>query len=188
MLEIVSKLLLHKQLEFEKGSIKLLNQNVVILPLYNLCQLQRSLEKHGEIKELYLSSKELGKEWISSLFQTYKMTTIAEQARWGENVFTLAGHGEMKVKEWDTEKKLMIYQIFNSNIAKIYGKTQNAVDHIPRGWFAGASTVFFKTDVDAVEIKCMAKGDQYCEFLVQPKVNFDWKDKVVTEQLGFLMD
>lgn len=179
----VAKLLAHRQISFEEGSVKLLKQNVAIFPFENLYTVQKLLEESGKINELYLSAKELGKKWIRALFKAYKMSKIEEQARWGEKVFTLAGMGKMKVAHWDLKKTTMIYQILDSVTAKYYGKVGRPVCHIPRGWFAGAACVFFEKDVDAVETKCVSKGDRYCEFIIKPKADFDFKDKPVKTQL-----
>lgn len=184
MFEIVAKLMLHKQLKFEEGSIKLLEQNVVIFPFENLFSIQKMIENSDKTYEMYLSSKELGKNWIRNLFKAYKMETIKEQAEWGEKVFTLAGMGKMKVVKWNVENSVMIYRIEKSLTAQYYGNIGHAVCHIPRGWFAGASCIFFNKDVDAVETECLSKGGKYCEFLVQPKEKFDFKNEEVCQQLN----
>jgi len=77
----------------------------------------------------------------------------------------------------------MVYRVNNSKLAKLYGNIGKPVDHIPRGWFAGAACVFFGKDVDAVETKCIAKGDEYCEFIIKPKNRFDFNNDLVKSQL-----
>ncbi len=183
MFKTILDLLAHKQIKFEEGQIKLLEQNVVIFPFENLLSIQKLLEKKHGSYGLYLTSKDLGKKWIKNLFDTYNMDTIEEQARWGENVFTLAGMGKMKVLNWDSKKTTMRYRSYDSVTAQQYGSVGRPVCHIPRGWFAGASCVFFNKDVDAVEEKCLAKGDEYCEFIIKPKKNFDFKNRLVKTQL-----
>ncbi|VVB61331.1 V4R domain protein [uncultured archaeon] len=183
MFEVVSKLMLHKQLEFEEGSIKLLGQNVVIFPFENLFSMQKIIEESGKTIELYSAAKELGKSWIKGLFKAYKMNTIEEQAEWGEKVFTLAGLGKMKVVEWNAKDSIMVYRVYDSIIAQHSGKVGHAVCHIQRGWFAGASCVFFGKDIDGIEVKCLSKGDAYCEFITKPRNKFDFKDKEVKQQL-----
>lgn len=170
MLDLFIKLVLHKQLVISDGNIKIFGtHNVTFFPLANLFYILQLIDKLKKQDELYLASKRLGNEWINGLLKAYRMDTIREQAKWGENVFTLAGFGKMKVVSWDVQKKEMIYRVYNSNIAKMYGNIGRAVDHIPRGWFAGASSVFFKSDVDCVETKCLSKGDEFCEFVAAPK-------------------
>jgi predicted hydrocarbon binding protein len=170
MYDLFVKLVLNKQLELNDGVIKIFgNQPVVFFPLKNLFSILQMLDKAGKQEELYESSKRLGKEWIIGLFNAYKMNTIDEQARWGENVITLAGFGKMEITNWDVEKREMKFKVTDSQVAKLYGKVGKPVDHLLRGWFAGVSSIFFKSDVDCVEVKCMSKGDDYCEFLSAPK-------------------
>ncbi len=167
MFDVVADLMLHKQLVFGEGSIKLLNQTAVIFPLVTLFEVQKALEASNKQFELYLSSKRLGKLWIDELFRTYHMNTIEEQARWGEKAVTLAGFGKMKVMSWDTDKREMTYRLYESSMAKTYGNIGRAVDHIPRGWYAGATSTFFQEDIDAIEVKCFSKGDEFCEFIAK---------------------
>lgn len=183
MYKVILDLISHGHLKFEEGEINLLKQNVIIFPFENIFLIQKLLEKPDKTYDLYLASKKLGKDWITALFKEYKLQTIEEQAKWGENVFTLAGFGKMKVVSWDVNKKTMVYRVHNSITAKYFGKTKHPVCHIPRGWFAGAASVFFKQDVDAVETSCMSLGSEYCEFLIKPKGTFNFKEKEVRRQL-----
>lgn len=183
MYELITKLLLHGQLKFEEGSISLLGQDGVMVPVSNICDMQKIIEECKKGYEIYVSAKKLGQEWIRNVLMSYKMDTIDEQVKWGENVFTLAGFGKMRVKNWNVNEKTMIYNVLDSTMAKFYGNVGRCVDHIPRGWFAGASTVFFKSDVDCVETMCLAKGDEYCEFLIKPRDKFDFTNPLVKAQL-----
>jgi predicted hydrocarbon binding protein len=183
MFKIILELLAHKQLKFEEGYIILFDQSGLMVPVITLVEIQKLLEKIEKENIFYYGAKSSGAEWIRRIFKLYKMDTIEEQANWGEKTFTLAGNGKMKVIKWDVKKSTMIYRVYESAISKVYGKTDHAVDQIPRGWFAGASCIFFNKDVDAVEVKCMAKGDEYCEFIVKPKTEFDFRNKEIKRQL-----
>lgn len=41
--------------------------------------------------------------------------------------------------------------------------------HWARGYIAGTASVVFGRPVEVVEVKCLATGDEYCEFRVQPE-------------------
>ena len=73
--------------------------------------------------------------------------------------------------------------IVNSPVVKsLKERTNFPVDHIARGLHAGAAEVIFKCSMDAVETKCQAMGDQYCEFILKPTE--EWKaDKTYKNQL-----
>jgi len=184
MFKVILELLAHKQFRLEEGYITLFDQYGLMIPVITLVEIQKILEKNGKENILYYGAKRSGSEWIKRIFKLYKMDTIEDQVNWGEKTFTLSGNGKMKVVEWDIKKCKMIYRVYESAISKIYGKTNHPVDQIPRGWFAGASCVFFNKDVDAVETKCLAMGDDFCEFLVQPRNKFDLKIKYIKKQLS----
>jgi predicted hydrocarbon binding protein len=55
-----------------------------------------------------------------------------------------------------------------------------------RGALAGGAGIIYGKDIlDAVETKCLAKGDPYCEFLVKPRKEFlKTKNEEFKKQLG----
>ncbi len=183
MFKAILELLAHKQFRLEEGYITLFGQNGLMVPVLTIVEIQKLLEKIGKENIFYYGAKESGAEWIRRIFKLYKMDTIKEQTTWGEKTFTLAGNGRMKVIRWNVKESTMVYRVYDSAISKVYGASDHAIDQIPRGWFAGASCVFFDKDVDVVEIKCMAKGDKFCEFLAQPKNKFNLKNKEIRRQL-----
>jgi predicted hydrocarbon binding protein len=185
MFKDIIDLLAHKQLKFEEGYITLFDQNGLMVPVSTLVEIQKNLEKVGKENLIYIGAKKSGAVWIREIFRLYKMNTIEEQANWGEKTFTLAGNGKMKVIKWNVKESSMIYRVYESAISKEYGKSKHAVDQVPRGWFAGASCVFFNKNVDAIETKCLAKGDEFCEFVAQPKNKFNLKDREIKRQLSF---
>ncbi len=183
MFKDLLELLAHKQFKLEEGYITLFGQYGLMTPVLTVVEIQKILEGLGQENALYYGAKKSGIEWIRKIFKKYHMNKIDEQVKWGEKTFTLAGNGKMSVLGWDLEEKTMTYQVHDSAISRIYGKSNHAVDQIPRGWFAGATSVFFQEDMDAVEVKCLAKGDPYCEFVAKPKKKFDFKKPIIRKQL-----
>lgn len=186
MTGILAKLMLYRQIEFKDGSIKLLNQPMVMLPFKNLLYIQKLIDEKKLTYELYLTAKELGKEWMENTEKTYHMKSVREQLAWGENALNLSGWGKMRVTEWNKEKKEKICVLENSTIAEGYGNTGKVVCHLIRGWVAGSACTLFSSDVDGLETKCKSKGDAYCKFEVRPRETFDFRKKSVIQQLGEL--
>ena len=54
--------------------------------------------------------------------------------------------------------------------AAAWRKKPYAVCHWTRGYLAGYMSTVFSNPVEAMETKCIAKGDKYCEFRVQRKI------------------
>ncbi len=64
------------------------------------------------------------------------------------------------------EGELMI-KVENSFIAKEYGKSGVPVCHFLRGYCAGIGEALTNQEMDAEEVKCVACGDDHCEFAIK---------------------
>ncbi|MFH1394562.1 MAG: V4R domain-containing protein [Candidatus Omnitrophota bacterium] len=175
MLDMVAKLLLHKQLKFELGKITLLEQRVAMLPLFNVVELQKELERKGLENTLYYTNKKFGREWTSKIYKSFKMNEN-QIFEWGINSVSLAGWGKVELAEKNLEKNNIKFRLIDSGMSYYYGKTEKPVDHIFRGMIAGAMSAVYGKDLDAVETKCKAQGNPICEFVVQPKEMFENSD------------
>jgi predicted hydrocarbon binding protein len=56
----------------------------------------------------------------------------------------------------------------DSFFAKSIGRTGQPECHVVRGILEGTAKVILKKDYQCQEVKCLSKGDQFCEFLIQP--------------------
>lgn len=169
-LETLANLMLHKQLRFEEGKIILLDQRVAMLPLYNIVELQKTLEAKGLENTLYYTNKNFGKDWTRKIYESYKMSEN-QIFQWGINSVTVAGWGTVKLIEKQAENRIK-FNLIDSGMAFYYGKSDKPIDHIFRGMIAGAMSATYKKDLDAVETKCKAQGHSMCEFIVQPSEKF----------------
>ncbi|MGC9444024.1 MAG: V4R domain-containing protein [Candidatus Methanospirareceae archaeon] len=62
----------------------------------------------------------------------------------------------------------LVIKAENSFIAKNYGKSEVPVCHFLRGYYAGMGEVLTHRAMDAEEVKCIACGDELCEFVLKP--------------------
>jgi len=184
MFEVVEKLLALRRLKFEKGRVTIFNQLSSIMPSQSFVTMLKELEKHNKENIIYLGGKDAGEKWFQGMKKTSKLK-VDDVEEWGSNIVTLAGWGEAVLKEMQREKAFMVYNLKNSVVAELYGKSDHAVDHMFRGLVAGAAKVTFKKDVECVETKCVAKGDSTCEFVIQPRKEFDFSNPIVKKQLTF---
>ena len=84
-------------------------------------------------------------------------------------LFIHTGDGIMKIEEYNMDKceaTLKIYDNFECELFKGSNKPQS---HLVRGMMAGWFSGFFNKEVTAIETKCIAKGDPYCQFKIKPK-------------------
>ena len=182
MFKIFSELLLHKRIRFESGNIKFFEKNVVIFPAEYMQLLQVELSKGKNERMIYDMAKINGKSWFKNLYNYYKISP-EDIFRWGVNTLSVAGWGETEIVKLDSKNKVVIFKVTNSVIAEGYGRTDHCVDHFIRGSFAGGISVLFGEECDAIETKCIAKGDSYCEFYVKPTADFDKKSDIVKVQI-----
>jgi len=182
MFEVLEKLLALRQVSFEKGRIKIFEQPSSLIPSQSFVSMLKELEKERRENVIYRAGKDAGEKWFESMKKKSSLN-VDDVEKWGSNIVTLAGWGEAKLKEMKQDQGYMVYELKNSVVAELYGKTDHCVDHIFRGLVAGTAKVTFKKDVDCVETKCVAKGDSVCEFIIQPKQKFDKKNELVKKQL-----
>ena len=84
--------------------------------------------------------------------------------------FQAYGWGIPEVINVDLEKPEIIirfHELFESKYAR--GKTRSNC-HFVRGYLAGLFTKFLDKKMFAIETKCVAKGDPYCEFLIGERI------------------
>jgi len=182
MFKLLSDLMIHKQLRYEEGRIQLLDQRVCMFPLDMLSQLQKELENEDSGNLVYYMAKKTGVTWFKNLYSSFKIKRV-DVIKWGFNVISLAGWGIPNIVKMDREKKIMVFTLKDAGQAKVYGKSDESVDHYFRGCAASAGVLLFECNCDAIETKCISKGDSICEFVVKPKENFDLTTAVVKSQL-----
>ncbi len=163
MFEFATKLLLGRQFQIEKGSIKLLERSILLVPAEVLVQVYKANKDQGRL--VYNASVKAAKE-MSTHYEKrlgIKGTKLEDLLI---NLTELAGWGVMRVVTERDEDARAVFNIENSNVAITYGKSKEPVDHLARGFLAGGASVIFKEDVECVETKCLAMGSPYCQFIV----------------------
>lgn len=182
MIDIIKKLLFARQLSFEEGSVILLGIPIVMHPVATMVSIRKILEERNETVLLYRACKDSGKIYQLNIKKAFGMDRN-KMIEWGINSLTLGGWGKIKIAKLDYDKKMAIIRLDDSSFAKLYGRSKEFIDDVFRGYAASTGGIIFNKDCDAVEVKCIAKGDGCCEFLVKPSENFDYKDKLVKKQL-----
>lgn len=151
--------------------LKVGNERVIIFrkPLYEalFSGIRREFGSAGEVFLYYM-----GLESGVKLFEDYKQIggsadprTVADIA--GAFAFNM-GWGVFKLQELNLKKKtarIRFYDNFECTAGKGAGKPYS---HFLRGVVAGLFLSCFKTAGTVEEIKCIAQGDPFCEFLVRP--------------------
>jgi predicted hydrocarbon binding protein len=102
-----------------------------------------------------------------------------------ETFFIASGWGLIQNIDVKHESKRAIIVLDNSPFAEqLKGKTQVCADTFLRGVLAGIFSKVFNEDVDCVEAECAALSGERCKFIIKPKTEFDFTNKVVQDQLS----
>lgn len=146
----------------------LFGERVVILRRPGYEALVRGLrDKIGTGYEaiLYHIGVELGRNYFDSHVRLVgrdldKLTRICE------TLFRLVGYGILRYEEVDAAEKGGVARVWDSFECELYRGLGRPASHFVRGMIAGWLGKLFQADVKAVEVKCLATGDPYCEFRI----------------------
>ena len=76
------------------------------------------------------------------------------------------GWGNFKLDQYDFNEKKLQISVENSPFAAAYGDASEGGCHLTRGVLCGLATVLFSKTCTASEVKCGAKGDHHCVFVI----------------------
>ena len=83
-----------------------------------------------------------------------------------ESFFKICGFGSLKVEKIREEPPVAIVRVYNSCECELFLGSKRPSSHFIRGLIAGWFCGFFKRDMSAEEVECIAKGDKSCMFRV----------------------
>jgi predicted hydrocarbon binding protein len=182
---LIQKLLFINQFNMINGKIEILGGRYIMLDASDLLMLQETDET-----KMYAVMKDSSKRNLKSMIEhakVYKslkdesMKNIAQLSkRIGKDeegiiktlqgLFELYGLGSMQIVNLDNKNKQATINIRNSSVALEQlkrKKVKYTACTIIEGILAGMFSYIFNKDVDCVERKCMAKGDEACMFVVE---------------------
>lgn len=184
MFDLFKKLLMARQLEMERGIIKVMNNRMTLLPAPFMAYLLKTSKYPIKIgKECYYSAKLTTYNHLTYLLEKQYGLKQHNLEQWMRDVAELMGWGEFTIINVNWDKKEALITIKDSPVAKEMGRIGYAVDHVARGASAGAISIIFRTNIDIIESKCISKGDIICEFDIRPNEKFSFNDKLVKQQL-----
>lgn len=160
-----------KTLSLKDGKIQLMGTPVNIIPTDILCDWQKDLIQTAGLQQAYQAFYESAKagalDYNKEFIKIYKFKDRRDIIEWQWKIVTLAGWGKWKVHSI-TKDNILTARFENSPFPRLYGQSKYPVDFIPTGFSAGGISAAFNEKLDAVETKCMAMGDPYCEIMVGP--------------------
>jgi len=159
-----------KMLKIQDGSMDLMGVDINIIPTAILRDLQKglinSLGFEKAYNTIYNQAKSGSQDYNSSFMKKQRFKDKHKTIDWQTKIVTFSGWGKLEVVKIDFGENNHRVKFKNSSMPKSYGKSKYPVDIIPTGFVAGGLRAVSGKDMDAIEIKCEAIGDPFCEIEV----------------------
>ena len=164
------------QINFSDGNIKFFGVDMIMIPTKSMAVLQNlMLENYGSSSNKVMY--EAGYDQVKTAFSAFdKQFNLKEMDFLTfKNIFSptmqLGGWGDVDIVESDFKngeiRVIIRDNMFSTSYKKEFGKQKESVDHYLRGVFAAAASFISGEKCDCEEVSCIAKGDEYCEFITR---------------------
>jgi predicted hydrocarbon binding protein len=177
----LQKLLFVNEFRVKDGEIVLLKDKYIMLNAANLISLQeidpeklygaskksskKDMDKMVKYANVYKKIKNQELKNIASLTKKIGKTDDGV-TKTLETIFEVYGLGKLQIYDLDSTKKIAQIKIPNSTLAE--GQKSDApMCSITAGILAGIFSFIFNKDVDCIETKCRAMGDEFCKFEIK---------------------
>jgi len=82
-------------------------------------------------------------------------------------IYQASGWGRVELIEYYPYRMKIIFRLYDSIECKAFKGSDKPMSQLIRGHLSGLLSRLLKTDIRAIESKCIAKGDPYCEFYTE---------------------
>lgn len=155
----------------ERGVIELLGSRIVINDANFITQVTSSMfEKYGyEKTDEMLYSQGLGrsKSMVEILMRQFKPSTMSEGIPVYCRFNTLRGFGQF-IGEFDEKQQILSIKNFNSPFCSGLKNVKKPAGSHNGGIINGIYEILSGVKGVTEEVKCIAKGDEYCEYVTKP--------------------
>ena len=165
----ITEFIEHKPVE---GTIKLIDDPVVIMPRFVFTSMMNSLKKTmGEMPAggvNYRAYMDMGKEDV----EHYKKMGITKPNTLADMAFVFysqMGWFRIIKTEWNEAAKIKTMTLEHTVESEAFGNTGKHVCYCTAGLLAGIVEGAFGIKVQGREIKCRSKGDEHCVFTITNK-------------------
>ena len=159
----------------EKGLVVVAGERSVLIPPSFITLLQdRVMKEKGEKwRKIFY---EAGKKALEEIAPTYRMLIMIPRDSEASKkklidgvveIWSWMSCGKPKVTKMDFKRNKFTFRLYDSVIAKPYiGRGQMMCDYFS-GVIAGGFGSLLRTELKCREIKCIAHGDEFCEFEIE---------------------
>ncbi|MFA5931360.1 MAG: 4-vinyl reductase [archaeon] len=178
------KFIFTSTLKYTHNNFYLVDIPFVIAPIDSLTGIA-GVQDTEFLKKIYLTTKKSTQENLMKEFGANFGVEKKKELELIETFFTASGWGHIQSIDVQSEAKRAILVVDSSPFATaLKSKTQLPADTFLRGVLAGVFSKIFEEDIDCVETECAAISGERCKFIVKPKTEFDFSNKMVQDQLS----
>lgn len=178
----LDKYIFTNSLSYKHNNFYLLNLPLLIMPVSALAAIAERNDRQLNI-DIYYSVKD-------SVMALVKKEILSEFGAEGEKgvefmntFFSACGWGKIDVIDFDKANTRAIISVSNSPVASACRTSPVPADTFLRAFFAGVFSVYFKKNIECVEVKCLCLGAQSCEFVAKPLEEFNFESPLTRNQL-----
>lgn len=157
-----------KNLNFdrEKGGLFFKEVRYLLIRPETLVAFQKAAEKEVEDKtsQILLQSGFVGGSLSSKKYREVFRLSNEEIIHFMIEMGPQIGWGRFELEKLDLSGKHLVVRVYHSPFAESYGTSSTGVCHFIRGVLSGMASVIFEKEIEAKELSCLAKGDDYCRF------------------------
>lgn len=124
--------------------------------------------RRGGIPALYEAGRVSGERTGQWLMENFDLSdkSIKERTHYTDALFPLIGLGDMEfVKEPERILRFKKGTFFGKKITQF----ERNICYYVAGFIAGATYALTNIEVEVTETKCVARGDEHCDFKIKPK-------------------
>lgn len=179
--DFVKRLIFARQFSLIDGNIEILGLKHIMLSDEAILELQNidqskvySIIKDNTFKNLgklhakaYKALKEVSFTDISE-FGKKLGSSLGGILKNIEEIYQVYGLGKLSVIDLNNNKKTAVIRVYNSPIAEAYlkkSKIKACICTVNSAVLAGMFSYLFNKKIDCMEVKCLAKGSSFCEFI-----------------------
>jgi predicted hydrocarbon binding protein len=157
--------------EAERGALSLQAARYVVFPPTVLMEIQKSVESYLP-EEAEAVMREPGITEGANLASRYRdVFQYPPEQVLSSVAFLLSesGWGSLVVEMANLEGRELVFKVTDSPFAEVYGPSTRPVCHTVLGVLQGVGMTLFDSEVDGMEVQCIAKGDTTCRFVVSAR-------------------
>lgn len=154
----------------DEGTLEIFETRVTILdPKFYPLIFEIIMKEFGyqEASEFMYQQGKKGPPLIKDFRKQFKIVGIKKAVESFAKFTELRGHGVLEV-EFDEKTNSYKFKMFNSPFCSYFKGLGKAAGFLTAGIFAGAFENYTGDRYECEEVKCIAKGDDYCEYVVKP--------------------